>query len=134
MYMISTFMYSISCIVNAYPVSLDKYFMQMNEPCFVLSEQKLECSNMYTVTIDDPYWKADLDYICNQLKKKDFTNGDLANLINYKFEYYNCPCNIHTIHNSSEIQFRDQCPEIYTHYCEKKFSISYFRWIIQSLF
>ena len=93
--------------------------MKTNDTCSILPKQKLVCDDIYMITKKDPYWDTDRDFVCDKAKKYDFTNNDLANLINFKFNYYESLCTVYTINDAGTIQLRKQCPDIYNHYYDK---------------
>ena len=99
------------------PKILEIPFAQMNEPCFRFSEQFFFCDDITTAINFDPDKSDDIKNVCNQSKINNFTNDDLANLINYKFDNLGAPCNVHTINNLGSTQLRKHCPKIYEEQC-----------------
>ena len=72
-------------------------FMVMNTDCYVCPSQKYNCNDVPYVLIFDIDEKKDIKYICNKSKVNDFTNQDLADIVNS--------------------QFKEQCPTMFNQYC-----------------
>ena len=114
-------LFSLLQIVSPYAILLHRTretpFMQMNKDCFMFPGQELICDNLNTAIDNDPFYTDDVKTVCKRSKVNNFTNEDLANLVNSRFDGMGFPCKIHTINNSSSTQFRNQCTEIYTREC-----------------
>ena len=106
-----------SCAPILLHKTLETPFMQMNEPCYVFSENVFICDDINKAIKYDSDINDDIKKVCKRSKIYNFTNDDLSDLINSKFTKYGGPCEVKTINNLGSIQLRKQCPDIYTGKC-----------------
>ena len=93
-------------------------FMHINNGCLMDSDLNFSCIYITQLIWLDPFMNYDVKYICNQCKKKNFTNNQLAEFINKRFNntlLSNCTVNV--ISGYEEIQLIDQCKYLYNNTC-----------------
>jgi hypothetical protein len=100
--------------------TLETPFMQTDNGCLMFSEKKFVCDDINSVIDYDPDSMDDVKTVCNQSNINNFTNDDLAHLINSRLKQNYIPCVIHTINDLGPIQLKKHCSEMYETQCVKR--------------
>ena len=107
--------------INAFTIPYttpDTDFMVMNDDCYVCPAQKYNCNDVPYILMFDPDEKQDIEYVCNKSKVDDFTNQELADIVNTRFHESGFPmCNISVFKKYINSQFKEQCPIMFNQYC-----------------
>lgn len=93
-------------------------FMHINNGCLMDSNFNFSCIYVTQLIWMDPIMKADLEYVCDKCKQRNFTNNQLAKIVNKRFNDTKLNnCTVTTIDNLGSMQLVDQCPYLYKEFC-----------------
>ncbi len=93
-------------------------FMHINNDCLMDPNLNFSCIYVTQLIWLDPIMDYDLKYICNKCKQNNFTNSQLAIIINKRFKNTLLNnCSVNTINGFENIQLIEQCPFLYNETC-----------------
>ena len=98
--------------------------MIMSSNCWIAPNTKYSCTDIPNVINMDPDEKKDIENICNSSRTSGFTNEQLADLVNSRFNEEGLSnCKLSVLNNLGNKEFKDQCPFEYKNYCKTIISV-----------